>query len=82
MLYWGHMIHEYMTREELSAKYYGLLKKHRDLILTEHEKTVALENVNRQLDALNEMVGQLLKDRREKNWLLAGTKDWESLADV
>lgn len=62
-----------MARKKFSEKYHDLLKKHRDLILTEHEKTIALENVNRQLDGLNELVGQLLKDLRERDRLSAET---------
>jgi len=66
-------MYEYLSREELIAKLQEKDKRWKEMIVREHELTVALEQATTQNNVYNHMVADLLKERRERNWLLHET---------
>lgn len=70
-------IHEY-TCTELREKYPNLLRKFQDEMRRNAELEKALEEANARNDMYSEMVANLIKDRREKNWLYQGGDNSEA----
>jgi len=56
---------KYYTAGELREKYNGLLKKHQQLMLRESELERTVEQQGAQLNYLNELIADLLKQKRE-----------------
>jgi hypothetical protein len=70
------------SRQYYETKYSALLKKFQQLLLTEHEKSVALQQATHQVDHLNSLIADLLKEKRERNWLLVDNQPTDNLSAV
>jgi len=68
-------MYDLLSREELIERLQTKDKRWKDMIVREHELTVALEQATVQNDVYNHMIADLLKERRERNWLYQGVEN-------
>lgn len=59
----------YYSGAELRQKYNELLIRMQKMMLREHELEKVVDQYANQIDNQNEMITNLLKERRERNWM-------------
>jgi len=75
-------MYDELNKEELITRLEDKDRKWKEMVVSEHELKEALLQATHQLDQANQMIANLLKQRRENNWLYAPVDNSEDTASA